>query len=155
MLRRFPSMTQESAELYASQLQSLATKARGVVRDLEPAVRLQHDSQRVFGQQRQCQPCVPSLTPRRPRAPRCKHPPCAALQNELQYLRIRAKRHEIMVAYGEDFDCGSRPGPASLLIAFYSACHTNHVQTKSSWSSSSKGGPLRVGTRTAVGGALV
>ncbi|CAM9449863.1 unnamed protein product, partial [Chrysoparadoxa australica] len=60
VLRRFPTMTQETAELYATALQHLAAKARGVVRDLDP-------------------------------------------KGELKYLRIRANRHEVMVAFDRDF----------------------------------------------------
>ena len=60
VLRRFPSMSQELAEAYATSMQHLAKKSRNVVRDLEP-------------------------------------------KNELRYLRIRAKRHEILVAFDTDF----------------------------------------------------
>lgn len=60
VLRRFPTMTQETADLYASCIRHLAWKARCVVRDLNP-------------------------------------------QNELRYLRIRLKRHEVMVAFDSEF----------------------------------------------------
>ena len=39
VLRRFPTMPQDVAELYASNMMSLATQARGVIRDLNPKVR--------------------------------------------------------------------------------------------------------------------
>ena len=38
VLRRFPTMTQETADLYASCIRHLAWKARCVVRDLNPQV---------------------------------------------------------------------------------------------------------------------
>ena len=38
VLRRYPSMTQEVAEKYAESMMSLASQARGVVRDLNPKV---------------------------------------------------------------------------------------------------------------------
>jgi dynein light chain roadblock-type len=38
VLRRYPSMTQEIAEKYAESMMSLASQARGVVRDLNPKV---------------------------------------------------------------------------------------------------------------------
>ena len=60
VLRRFPQMSQELAELYASSMRHLSKKSRNVVRDLEPT-------------------------------------------NELRYLRIRAKRHEILVAFDPEF----------------------------------------------------
>eukprot|EP00601_Ochromonadales_sp_CCMP2298_P036263 CAMPEP_0173375258 /NCGR_PEP_ID=MMETSP1144-20121109/29533_1 /TAXON_ID=483371 /ORGANISM="non described non described, Strain CCMP2298" /LENGTH=168 /DNA_ID=CAMNT_0014327683 /DNA_START=101 /DNA_END=605 /DNA_ORIENTATION=+ len=60
VLRRFPTMSLEDAERYATTMISLTTQARGVVRDLDP-------------------------------------------KNELRYLRIRAKRHEIMVAFDIQF----------------------------------------------------
>ncbi|CAE7496386.1 DYNLRB1, partial [Symbiodinium microadriaticum] len=56
VLRRFPTMTQETAEQYSEAMMSLSSQARSVVRDLNP-------------------------------------------KNELKYLRVRAKRHEIMVAF--------------------------------------------------------
>ena len=60
VLRRFPGMSLEDAEQYATTMISLTSQARGVVRDLDP-------------------------------------------KNELRYLRVRAKRHEIMVAYDQQF----------------------------------------------------
>mmetsp|Transcript_9164 Transcript_9164/g.15240 ORF Transcript_9164/g.15240 Transcript_9164/m.15240 type:complete len:106 (+) Transcript_9164:85-402(+) len=60
VLRRFPTMSLEDAERYATTMISLTSQARGVVRDLDP-------------------------------------------KNELRYLRVRAKRHEIMVAYDIQF----------------------------------------------------
>ncbi|KAG5187945.1 hypothetical protein JKP88DRAFT_184906 [Tribonema minus] len=60
VLRRFPTMSQETAEMYAASMMHLAHKARGVVRDLNP-------------------------------------------KSELNYLRIRAKRHEVMVAFDKEF----------------------------------------------------
>jgi dynein light chain roadblock-type len=60
VLRRYPDMSQEDAEIYASRMMSLAFQARSVVRDLNP-------------------------------------------KNELRYLRVRAKKHEIMVAYDVQF----------------------------------------------------
>ena len=38
VLRRFPTMTQETAVQYADCMMSLASQARGVVRDLNPKV---------------------------------------------------------------------------------------------------------------------
>ena len=38
VLRRFPSMPQELAELYATNMMALASQARGVIRDLNPKV---------------------------------------------------------------------------------------------------------------------
>ena len=38
VLRRFPSMSLEDAEKYATYLISLTSQARGVVRDLDPKV---------------------------------------------------------------------------------------------------------------------
>ena len=60
VLRRFPTMSQEDAEKFARCMISLATQARGVVRDLDP-------------------------------------------KNELRYLRVRARKHEVMVAYDAQF----------------------------------------------------
>ena len=60
VLRRLPSMPAAKAEVYAEFMPVLATKARGVVRDLDP-------------------------------------------KNELRYLRVRAKKAEILVAVDEDF----------------------------------------------------
>ena len=60
VLRRLPSMPAANAEVYAEFMTVLATKARGVVRDLDP-------------------------------------------KNELRYLRVRAKKAEILVAVDEDF----------------------------------------------------
>ena len=60
VLRRYPTMTQEDAEKYASSIIALATQARGVARDLNP-------------------------------------------KDELKYVRIRAKKHEIMVAFDVQF----------------------------------------------------
>ena len=60
VLRRLPSMPAAKAEVYAEFMTVLATKARGVVRDLDP-------------------------------------------KNELRYLRVRAKKAEILVAVDEDF----------------------------------------------------
>jgi len=42
VLRRFPSMSQEVAELYAKSMLQLATQARGVVRDLNPKNELKY-----------------------------------------------------------------------------------------------------------------
>mmetsp|Transcript_45 Transcript_45/g.58 ORF Transcript_45/g.58 Transcript_45/m.58 type:complete len:106 (+) Transcript_45:148-465(+) len=36
VLRRFPTMPQDVAELYGSHMMALATQARGVIRDLNP-----------------------------------------------------------------------------------------------------------------------
>jgi dynein light chain roadblock-type len=36
VLRRFPTMPQDVAELYASNMMSLSSQARGVIRDLNP-----------------------------------------------------------------------------------------------------------------------
>lgn len=58
VLRRFPTMSQETAEIYAEAMRHLALKARGVARDLNP-------------------------------------------KGEMKYMRIRAKRHEVLVAFGE------------------------------------------------------
>eukprot|EP00904_Undaria_pinnatifida_P005412 jgi/Undpi1/1/HiC_scaffold_1.g00001.m1 len=58
VLRRFPTMSQETAEIYAEAMRHLALKARGVVRDVNP-------------------------------------------KGEMKYMRIRAKRHEVLVAFGE------------------------------------------------------
>ena len=60
VLRRLPAMPAAKAEVYAEVMTVLATKARGVVRDLDP-------------------------------------------KNELRYLRVRAKKAEILVAVDEDF----------------------------------------------------
>lgn len=60
VLRRFPTMPQEVAELYAQHMIALSAQARGVIRDLNP-----------------------------------KH--------ELQFLRIRTKNKEVMVAYDAQF----------------------------------------------------
>ncbi|CAM9704591.1 unnamed protein product, partial [Discosporangium mesarthrocarpum] len=60
VLRRFPTMSQETAEIYAEAMRHLALKARGVVRDLNP-------------------------------------------KGEMKYMRIRAKRHEVMVAFDREF----------------------------------------------------
>ncbi|CAM9328567.1 unnamed protein product [Choristocarpus tenellus] len=60
VLRRFPTMSQETAEIYAEAMRHLAFKARGVVRDLNP-------------------------------------------KGEMKYMRIRAKRHEVMVAFDREF----------------------------------------------------
>lgn len=60
VLRRFPTMPQDVAEQFAQCMISLATQARGVVRDLNP-------------------------------------------KNELRYLRVRAKKHEVLVAYDVQF----------------------------------------------------
>ena len=38
VLRRFPTMPQELAELYATNMMALASQARGVIRDLNPKV---------------------------------------------------------------------------------------------------------------------
>lgn len=38
VLRRFPTMTQETANLYADTMRALAAQARSVVRDLNPRV---------------------------------------------------------------------------------------------------------------------
>lgn len=40
VLRRHPLMTKEEAELYALSMKELSVKSRGVVRDLNPKVRL-------------------------------------------------------------------------------------------------------------------
>jgi len=42
VLRRFPTMSQEDAEKYARCMLSLATQARGVVRDLDPRNELRY-----------------------------------------------------------------------------------------------------------------
>lgn len=60
VLRRFPTMPQETAEMYAASMKHLTNKARGVVRDLDP-------------------------------------------KGEIKYLRIRAKCHEVMVAFDKEF----------------------------------------------------
>ncbi|CAM9926610.1 unnamed protein product [Ascophyllum nodosum] len=60
VLRRLPTMSQETAELYAEAMRHLAVKARGVARDLNP-------------------------------------------KGEMKYMRIRAKRHEVLVALDRDF----------------------------------------------------
>ena len=60
VLRRFPAMSSDLAEMYAASMKALAAKSRNVVRDLEP-------------------------------------------KNELKYLRIRAKRQEILVAFDPEF----------------------------------------------------
>lgn len=76
MLRRFPTMTQEKAEQYSEAMMSLASQARSVVRDLNPKVFVSDSSNLDVS---------------------------FYLQNELKYLRVRAKRHEIMVAFGKQF----------------------------------------------------
>ena len=60
VLRRYPTMTQEDAEMYAESMIKLAYQARSAVRDLDP-------------------------------------------KNELRYVRIRARKHEIMLAYDTQF----------------------------------------------------
>ena len=40
-MRRYPSMTSEVAEQYASTMLALATQSRGVIRDINPKVRTQ------------------------------------------------------------------------------------------------------------------
>ncbi|EQC37210.1 dynein light chain roadblock-type [Saprolegnia diclina VS20] len=60
VLRRHPHMDTASAERYSSFMKELTTKARGVVRDLNP-------------------------------------------KNDLQYLRIRLKKFEILVAHEKEF----------------------------------------------------
>lgn len=75
VLRRFPTMTQETAEKYSASMMSLASQARSVVRDLNAKVMASIVTFIL---------CVILI--------------CA--QNELRYLRVRAKRHEIMVAFG-------------------------------------------------------
>ena len=60
VLRRYPTMTQEDAEVYAESMIKLAYQSRSAVRDLDP-------------------------------------------QNELRYVRIRARKHEIMLAYDVQF----------------------------------------------------
>lgn len=49
VLRRFPSMSQETAALYADTMKALATQARSVVRDLNPRVRRQKWVKRLTG----------------------------------------------------------------------------------------------------------
>jgi len=94
VLRRFPTMTQEVAEQYSEAMISLAGQARSVVRDLNPKVRTVGISCNLlltmlsmcgflFGQS------VNILFVVVPN------------QNELKYLRVRAKRHEIVVAFGK------------------------------------------------------
>lgn len=75
VLRRFPTMSQEAAEKYAQAMIGLSFQARSVVRDLNPKV-------------------ASCLLMRQPIS-------IYLLQNELRYVRIRAKRHEVMVAFGE------------------------------------------------------
>jgi dynein light chain roadblock-type len=60
VLRRFPTMSLEDAEIYSKSMMTLTTQARGTIRDLNP-------------------------------------------KNELRYLRVRAKKHEIMVAFDLQF----------------------------------------------------
>jgi hypothetical protein len=40
VLRRYPTMSQETADLYATHMMSLASQARGVIRDLNPKVHI-------------------------------------------------------------------------------------------------------------------
>lgn len=94
VLRRFPSMSQELAEKYADNVKHLAWKARGVVRDMNPLVATNTWTYQIFTIHTRiifCPwhyvDCASSLS----------H---ISIQNDLQYLRIRAKRHEIMVAFG-------------------------------------------------------
>ena len=82
VLRRMNTVgqSQEIAEKYAQSMMTLATQARGVVRDLNPKVCVMFDWWKLLSVFK-----VISLI----------------FQNELRYLRVRAKRHEIMVAYGK------------------------------------------------------
>ena len=67
-------MTQETAGIYADTMRALAAQARSVVRDLNPRVCLLCVAFRLI-----LEYCV---------------------QDELKYLRVRAKKHELMVAFG-------------------------------------------------------
>lgn len=65
VLRRHPQMQLSEAEKYAAYMKELTTKARGVVRDLNP-------------------------------------------KNDLQYMRIRIKKLELLIAHGMDGCAGGR-----------------------------------------------
>ena len=97
VLRRFPAMSQEHAEAYAEAMRHLANKARGVMRDLNPKVR--NHSDRDHRRQHKTHSFCPFLSLPPPLHPFPQYKP--SIQNELRYLRIRAKRHEVMIAFGE------------------------------------------------------
>lgn len=86
VLRRLPSMTQAQAEIYADFMSQLSRKARGVVRDLNPKNELRWRS-RV----------------RRQTPPRARLSPHAHGRARRRYLRLRAKRHEVLVAFDQEF----------------------------------------------------
>jgi dynein light chain roadblock-type len=86
VLRRFPTMTQETAELYADRMKHLVTKVRELDWTVPCAVDV-YFVQKLTDWRMQARCAVRDLNPKQ----------------ELKYLRIRAKRHEVMVAYDRDF----------------------------------------------------
>lgn len=113
VLRRYPNMSLERAEHYASTMISLTSQARGVVRDLDPKVRCSTftGSFKILHFDPYMSPLIiiQHLMP----------------QNELRYLRIRAKKHEVMVAFGEQHSSAliSSLAYISLTNSVFSSAH--------------------------------
>ena len=54
VLRRFPAMSEEKAEHFATAMRQLSHKAQSVVRDLDPPVSTLHTAHLYFAQKDRC-----------------------------------------------------------------------------------------------------
>lgn len=95
VLRRFHTMSEKKAEAMAATMRQLAVKAQNVARDLDPSVMVVYMSRGL------AVPCESShlLVPH-PSAILLLLPPQFPSQNEMQYLRIKTKTHEVIAAVG-------------------------------------------------------
>jgi hypothetical protein len=95
VLRKMPGLSTEKAKEYGDEVMKLARKARHVVRDLDPKVRLGGKGRKRY--RSRLDVCLRLFT-FAPRPLFQLNAMCA--QNELDFLRIRTREKEALIAQG-------------------------------------------------------
>lgn len=142
ILRRSPATSEERAEALAQAMRPLAAKAQGVIRDLDPTVRQRHMYR-----------LVDKIIPTNGNSIKKTTTKNTCIQNELEYLRIKTRKHELMMAVGGcetglavTHTCRQTcvpTGSQHLIKGKITESHHNQRQTTTSSPSSCSAGPRR------------